>query len=438
MQTVLVLDSQSTVSAHKALEALDCIVIPVTEVEKAQQVLSKSDVDVFICDLGTANLDFRALRAAALARNPQLRILLTGPALTQQHAGRLIEDRQAEAYVAKPWPLAQFKHNVVELLRNGQGAKPEPLTAGTAAEPPAKRPRPRVFKAIVRRTSGVKTDAQGQLRLPQDEARYRLDELLGEGGTGRVFRAFDLLLEMEVAVKLLSPDLARDQAAIQSLKHEARICLQLNHKHIVRLYNLEKRGALFMLIMEYVRGYTAHQLIAQHGGLPPLMVLQIATVMTDALGYAHKHGVLHKDLTPGNVLISDDGLLKLIDFGIADVVNRQRRDDGYVIGTPAYMSPEQLRGDPLDARTDVYSLGVLMYQMLTGNMPHPPDTTIDQLAFHEHPPLSGGPYPVLQVLELATSFHTERRWPTITRFGAALTAACAKEYGIRLEDAEAL
>lgn len=430
MQTVLVLDSQSVGPAHKVLDSFDCLTMAVSDVGKARHILLNFDVDLWICDLSTSDLDFRALRIESQNRNPRCRVLLTGPALTQTHAGTLIEEKLAAAFIPKPWPLLNLRHMIVDLLR--ESPSPAATTSPSEATPRPKRRPIRVINARELKHA----DGPNTMRLPQDEARYRLDEQLGEGGSGRVYRAFDLLLEMEVAIKLLNPDIARDVEAIRALKQEARICLQLNHKHIVRLYNIEKRAEVYLLIMEYVRVCTLHQLMGQHGALPPLMVLQIATVMVDALGYAHKHGVLHKDLTPGNVLISDDGLLKLIDFGIADVANRQNKDAGYVVGTPVYMSPEQLRGDLLDLRTDVYSLGVLLYQTLTGMLPSRPDTTVEDLAFREHPPLAGAPYPVLQALELATAFNPDRRWPSISHFGAAFTAACVQEYGIRLEDAE--
>lgn len=427
MQTVLILDGQSVESVHRLLEGLDCLVLAVNDVPKARYLLLNYTVDVWVCDLAVTDLDYRALRAEALSRNPHVRILLTGAALSQPHAAVLLKENLASRFVAKPWQPLAIKMAIVELLSQA----PSPAPDGSA-EAGSGRPGQAHGRRI--RPKSRKGAADGAA-LPAGESRYRLDELLGEGGTGRVYRAFDLLLEMEVAVKLLNVELAADDSAIQSLKDEARICLQLLHKHIVRLYNLEKRRDLFLLIMEYVHGCTLYQLMSQSETLPPLMVLQIVTVMVDALSYAHKHGVLHKDLTPGNVLISNDGLLKVIDFGIADVINRQRRGEDYVVGTPSYMSPEQLRGETLDVRSDVYSLGVLAYQCLTGRLPSHPDASVEELAHGEHPPLAGLPYPVLQVLELATAFDLNRRWPSISRFGTAFSAACAQEFNISLDNA---
>ena len=206
---------------------------------------------------------------------------------------------------------------------------------------------------------------------------------------GRVYRAYDRLLDMEVAVKLLNHEFSRDQEAINQLKEETRISLQLLHRHIVRFYNLEKRQNQFLIIMEYVPGVSLHKYMAQMPqGLVPLdLVLQIVGVMADALGYAHRKGVLHKDITPSNVLISEDGVLKLIDFGIADLMNRQRVIPDYVIGTPVYMSPEQLRGDELDARRTLFTW-CMTHQMMSGRCKTPGSHSGDA-PFMPHPPLVG-------------------------------------------------
>ena len=248
--------------------------------------------------------------------------------------------------------------------------------------------------------------------------------MIGEGGSGRVCRAYDLLLEMDVAIKFLNPDLVRDEESIQALKSETRICLQLAHKHIVRIYNLEKRGANFMLIMEYLKGATLFPLISQYPqGLPLDFVAQIVAVATDALGYAHGHGVIHKDVTPGNIFLTDDDVLKIIDFGISSVVGAQQLATDTVIGTPVYMSPEQLRGEILDHRTDIYSLGVLVHQLLTGRTVNAPDATIQDMAYQPRPAITDLPQPLADVLETATAFSPADRWESMARFGAAFAAA---------------
>ncbi len=264
------------------------------------------------------------------------------------------------------------------------------------------------------------------IRDTLEGGRYRIDEIIGEGGSGRVCRAYDLLLEMNVAIKFLNPDLVRDEASINALKTETRICLQLVHKHIVRIYNLEKRGANFMLIMEYLKGETLFPLIMQFPkGMPLDFVTQIVSVVTDALGYAHRHGVIHKDVTPGNVFLTKDNVLKVIDFGISTKVATQRRTTDTVVGTPVYMSPEQLRGEILDYRTDIYSLGVLVHQLLTGRTPNAPDATIQQMAYRPCPAITGVPEPIADVLTTAMAFSPVDRWDSMEDFGAAFASAAS-------------
>ena len=262
------------------------------------------------------------------------------------------------------------------------------------------------------------------VRETVEGGRYRIDEVIGEGGSGRVCRAYDMLLEMDVAIKFLNPDLVRDEESIKALKSETRICLQLAHKHIVRIYNLEKRGANFMLIMEYLKGETLFNLLSQYPqGMPLDFVAQIVAVVANALGYAHAHGILHKDITPGNIFLTDDDVLKVIDFGISSRVGAQQLETDTVIGTPVYMSPEQLRGEILDCRTDIYSLGVLAHQLLTGRTVNAPDATVQDMAFRPRPPITDLPPPLADVIATATAFSPADRWESMARFGAAFAAA---------------
>ncbi len=428
MRTLLVLDSQPAATVHKILEGLNALVIVVNEISKARYVLLNFSLDVWLCDLEVDELDFPTLRGEAMGRNPSLRVLLTGPNSMQRQGKEWIKQHLARAFVAKPWQPLSIKHALVELFRGGGGAK------RIVIHPPGAGGRivtskPRAIRFVKR-----KADFSGISLIESQDERYRLDELLGEGGTGRVYRAFDQLLDMEVAVKLLNPELSHDAQSIQSLKDETRICLQLLHKHIVRIYNFERRHKLFMIVMEFVRGYTLNQLMTPGKPLPPVTASQVITVLVDALAHAHKRGVLHKDLTPGNVMVSDDGLLKIIDFGIADVINRQHFDDDYVTGTPVYMSPEQLRGEPLDVGTDVYSLGVLAYQILTGQLPHPPETPVETLAYSPHPPLQNLPPPLVEPLEIATALDPSERWPDIYSFGEAFHEAFRQCFPVETDD----
>lgn len=280
-------------------------------------------------------------------------------------------------------------------------------------------------KLVIAKPSSAAHIAQGKRVGPGgDEGRYRIDEVIGTGGAGQVCRAYDMLLDMEVAIKFLNPDLIRDENSIAALKAETRICLQLIHKHIIRIFNLEKRGPNFMLIMEYLKGETLFALMSRFpNGIPLDFVSQVVFVATDALAYAHRHGILHRDLTPSNIFITDDGVLKIIDFGIATNVDGQDDDGGFIVGTPEYMSPEQLRGETLDCRTDIFSLGAVVHQMLTGASIYPPGATFDDMADRPHPPITRLSGKLAEVIETATRFSPADRYESISQFGAAFSAA---------------
>ncbi len=298
------------------------------------------------------------------------------------------------------------------------------------AEPPPPPPGSREAKLanlVIRKPQ--KGGAPAALGTGDARERYRIDAVIGEGGTGRVVKAFDRMLDMDVAIKILSPRLVKDPEALASLKAEVRITLRLIHKHILRIYNLEKSGENYMVIMEYLPGKTMAQLLCElPSGFALDFVVQIVQVVADALGYAHRHGVLHKDLTPGNIFLTEDGIVKVIDFGIATVAGTKPSAEGdTVVGTPSYMSPEQIRGDVLDARSDIYSFGVLTHQMLTGRVINAPGTSLSDMAFKPHPPISGLPFSITAVLEKATAFNPDERYPSIEEFALALTQAAGFE-----------
>lgn len=271
-----------------------------------------------------------------------------------------------------------------------------------------------------------KAGEQSSIGLGDARERYRIDAVIGEGGTGRVVKAFDTMLDMDVAIKILSPHLVKDPEALAALKAEVRITLMLIHKHILRIYNLEKSGENYLVIMEYLSGKSIAQLLDEMPtGFAPDFVIQVVQIVADALGYAHRHGVLHKDLTPGNIFLTDDGVVKVIDFGIATLAGAKSKEESdMIVGTPAYMSPEQIRGDELDARTDIYSLGVLTHKMLTGRVLTAPGVSYETYAYTQHPPISGLPFSITSVLEKATAFDPSERYSSIEEFALAVTEAC--------------
>lgn len=199
--------------------------------------------------------------------------------------------------------------------------------------------------------------------------RYQLEEVIGEGALSVVYRAYDLRRHAYVAIKMLRDELVQNPEIMRNFQSEAFLLSKLNHPHIVRFYSFENTGSVAYLVLDYIQGKTLRQLISETKG--PFPIEQVSTVFQQiggALHYAHEEGVLHRDIKPENVIIRSDGNAFLTDFGIAKLVNVS--DQAHIrAGTPAYMSPEQIAGKPLDRRSDVYSLGVMLYELLVGKRP---------------------------------------------------------------------
>ena len=201
--------------------------------------------------------------------------------------------------------------------------------------------------------------------------RYKLDEVIGEGGMGTVFRARDLRLERQVAIKCLSGREREDQLGIQRFKQEARSIAGLSHLNIVQVYDVSVDSECPYICMELIAGSTLDILLEENGQYTPAQALPIVKGIGNALSYAHKYRVIHRDIKPGNIMITPDGVVKLMDFGLARVgQSSDLSRTGYGIGTEAYASPEQKRdAKNVDYRTDIYSLGATVYEMLTLDSP---------------------------------------------------------------------
>ena len=204
-------------------------------------------------------------------------------------------------------------------------------------------------------------------------AHYRISAVIGAGGMGEVYRATDARLGRDVALKILPPDMACDPGRLARFQREARAVAALNHPHIVTLYSVEEADGIPFLTMEFVSGESLDRRIPR-SGLPVAQMIEIARALADALVAAHEKGIIHRDLKPANIMVTGEGRVKILDFGLAKETGGTKADDatvdrtelGSVIGTPAYMSPEQVRGHEVDVRTDIFSLGAVLYEMATG------------------------------------------------------------------------
>ena len=215
--------------------------------------------------------------------------------------------------------------------------------------------------------------------MTQTVGQYEIRDLLGEGGIGQVHAAFDTVLQREVAMKSLRPELLSDANFVDRFRAEATSLARLNHPNITTLYSLIPDGKNLYMVMELVRGHTLDDILAKRNA--PLDVresLAIIAQAADGLAYAHSMGVIHRDIKPSNLMVAENGVLKIMDFGIARVRGSQRLTrSGSIVGTLAYMAPEQLRGEEGDEACDLYSLAIVLYEMLTGTPPFSANSEYD-------------------------------------------------------------
>ncbi|MBA4386491.1 MAG: hypothetical protein C0404_00840 [Verrucomicrobia bacterium] len=421
---ILVVDDDELVLevVQKLLSGLPYTVVATSSPAKAIQILSMWEVAVLLCDLNMPDIDGIEVLNRAREINPDIvSILITGFA-DQEATIRAINEGGIWKYIPKPWKneeLVAVVNQAVE--RYDRLHRPQAELTSLARGVTA---RMRVKDDIKPRSKPVVVFKKKRAAEELPGGRYKLGEVIGEGGTGIVYRAEDMLLGMPVAVKIISPELAGDKEIIETLKEEARIAMQLSHRHIVRLHNLQISGGEYYLVMEYVKGETFRQILSVYGKVPLDSVLQVVEVACDALAYAHRHNVIHQDLKPENMLLTDDGVLKIIDFGIAGFINVKRKTQS-IMGTPAYMSPEQIRGEDLDARTDIYSLGIIVYEMLTGECVFPPGTHPQTVLQMMPPKLTGLPDDLLDVLNKAVAMNRDDRLKSAGAFARSFIGAGA-------------
>lgn len=217
------------------------------------------------------------------------------------------------------------------------------------------------------------------------DGRYRILEVLGVGGMGIVYRAHDDSLETEVALKVLSEQLAADPVALERFRREIRLARQISHPNVVRIHDIGSDGELVFMTMDLVPGRTLVERLAE-GPLEADQAVNIAIQLTEALAEAHRHDIVHRDLKPSNILVDEAGTAWLTDFGIARALDQQQLTEaGQTIGTVAYMAPEQVRGETVDARADLYALGLVLWEMLTGKTPLKGETQQETIARRMNP-----------------------------------------------------
>jgi eukaryotic-like serine/threonine-protein kinase len=266
--------------------------------------------------------------------------------------------------------------------------------------------------------------------------RYELEELVGAGGMSSVFKARDTLLERRVALKVLHQHFTEDDQYVERFRREARAVASLSHPNIVTILDRGEDEGRQFLVFELVEGRTLKEVLDEEGRLPVARALEIAIQVARGLGFAHEHGLVHRDVKPQNVILNGDGRAKVTDFGIARSLEVEGvTQSGAVLGTSNYIAPEQASGRPVDRTTDVYSLGVVLFELLTGEVPFPGESFVAVAMQHvSEPPPSvlevrpDVPVRVARAVDRALEKDPADRFPTMDAFAGELQA-CLAELG---------
>ena len=262
--------------------------------------------------------------------------------------------------------------------------------------------------------------------------RYELEEELGSGGMATVYKGTDRVLGRTVAVKVLSPTYARDQAFVARFRREAQAAARMNHPGVVNVYDTGSDDGTHFIVMEYVQGRTLAEILKSERRLMPDRAAEIGEDVAAALSFAHGQGIVHRDIKPANIMVTSTGDVKVMDFGIARALTSgdTLTQTATVLGTATYLSPEQAQGEPVDARSDIYSLGVVLYEMLTGQPPFAGDSAVSVAYKHvreepTHPTQLDSTIPTgIEAVTLkALAKNPENRYQSADEMGADLHRA---------------
>ena len=269
------------------------------------------------------------------------------------------------------------------------------------------------------------------MNIGDQVGQYRVTQLLGEGGMGAVYKAVDTMIEREVAIKVLRPEIGRNANLLQRFRAEAVTVARLNHSGIATLYSFQQYGDEFLMIMEYVPGKTLEAIERERGAFSVELALPVFLKILDAIGPAHEAGILHRDIKPANIMLTTWGAIKVMDFGIARIAGAARQTrDGALIGTMEYIAPERVKGSEGDVRADIYALGIVLFEMLTGRLPFNSTNEFELMKMHlesEMPTFASEgvvvPEPVEALVRRAMAKDPAARFTSCEEFAEAVQAA---------------
>lgn len=425
--TIVILEHQPNPALRKSIEAPERLIVSVQSPSLARHALGTMVVALWICDLGTPGLDVQSLVSIAQYASPNIQILFTGTQLLAKKAEHLIAKGHGHQFIARPYKTLEIRKVVTDALITYQrriGGKHLPIRVKSRSangEGGANA----VTQPVMNRSEAEALMHRGGV----DPAHYALVELIGIGGTGSVFLAQDRFLGIEVAIKLINQNLLSDDDVLASFKDEARIAMQLSHHGILRTYSFSSFNDSYYIVMELVRGQTLRDVILENQRLSVVTVCGILVACADVLDYAHSKNVIHNDLKPENMFITESSEFKIIDFGTATLKNRAKALN-HIVGTPEYMSPEQRRGDICGPETDIYALAIITYLMLLGQFPFPANTDTEAFLQGVQPDFGVLPEPLVAVLDKATAWDALDRYHTVGDFVKDFVEVC----GLRLVD----
>jgi CheY-like chemotaxis protein len=460
---IMIIDDEPAVAGitHKILaESIDAPIDEIHDPVEALRHIETEEYAIALTDLQMPQMDGLEFARKAKDANKDIIVIMVTAFATREILLEALNQGCIWKVLEKPWnpeDLANLVHGALDVYEESvlaaeaarkvyqpttvhrkQASEPEPEPVAAPDEDAGNKIRirkgavkgkPGPGGIRIRKRPNVRIKGKGpQAKKQEDDGEFRSDryvdlEKIAEGGSGVICKAHDTLLGMPVAIKFLAEHIANDKISIAELFAEARLAMQLSHKHIVRLHNIEEYKGTYYLVMEYIDGITLRDSLTAEGVFSKEVLMQVMDICDDAVSYAHRREIYHRDLKPDNIMLTRDGVLKIIDYGLACLAGKGEEGAEYICGTPYYISPEELDNKPTDGRSDMFSLGIMAHELYTGQLPFKPgDEGCDMHEFVPRP-LASLPLKVQMVFNKVWMRDPDQRYPELHDFVKALRAA---------------